>query len=114
MPGLIAWEQGEKQLTLRELEDFAKATHVPFGCLFLSEPPEENLPIPDFRPVGERFRRPGPSLLDTIYSMQQRVAWLREERLECEADPIEYVGSAKLSDDRSGGWARNAARTGPR
>ena len=102
VPGLIAWERGEKKPTLKQFEDFADATHVPFGYLFLSEPPKENIPIPDFRPVGERVRRPGPNLLDIIYSIQQRVAWLREERLECEADPIEFVGSAKLSDDPSG------------
>lgn len=102
VPGLIAWERGEKKPTLKQLEDFAKATHVPFGYLFLSEPPEEDIPIPDFRTVGERVRRPSPDLLDTIYSMQRRVAWLREERLECEAEPIEFVGNANLSDDPSG------------
>ncbi len=102
VPGLIAWERGEKKPTLKQLEDFAKATHVPFGYLFLSEPPEEDIPIPDFRTVGERVRRPSPGLLDTIYSMQRRVAWLREERLECEAEPIEFVGNANLSDDPSG------------
>lgn len=102
IPGLLAWEKGEKKPTLKQLESFANATHVPFGYLFLSEPPEEDIPIPDFRTVGERIHRPSPDLLDTIYAMQRRVAWLREERLECEADPIGFVGSAKLSDDPSG------------
>ena len=101
-PWLIAWERGEKKPTLKQLETFANATHVPFGYLFLSEPPEEDIPIPDFRTVGGRVRRPSPDLLDTIYSMQRRVAWLREERLECDAEPIGFVGSAKLSDDPSG------------
>ena len=102
VPGLIAWEKGEKKPTLKQLEEFAKATHVPFGYLFFSEPPEEDIPIPDFRTVSERIRRPSPDLLDTIYAMQRRVAWLREERLECEAEPFEFVGSAKLTDDPSG------------
>ena len=48
MPGFPAWERGEKQPTVKQLEDFAKATHVPLGHLFLSAPPEERIPIPDF------------------------------------------------------------------
>ena len=101
-PRLIAWERGEKRPTLKQLEAFANTTHVPFGYLFLSEPPEEDIPIPDFRTIGDRARRPSPDLLDSIYSMQRRVAWLREERLECEVEPIGFVGSARLSDDPSG------------
>ena len=26
------------------------------------------------------------------------MAWLREDRIECEAEPLEFVGSARLSD----------------
>ncbi|MCL5037915.1 MAG: DNA-binding protein, partial [Chloroflexi bacterium] len=50
-PKLGAWERGTAQPTFRQLEDFAKATFVPVGYLFLPEPPEEPLPIPDLRTV---------------------------------------------------------------
>lgn len=46
-PHLQQWERGEKQPTFKQLESFAKATRTPFGYLFLREPPEEPLPIPD-------------------------------------------------------------------
>ncbi len=98
-PRLPAWELGEEKPTLKQLEDFAKATHVPFGYLFLPEPPEESIPIPDFRTIGGEISSPSPNLLDTIYAMQRRMAWLREERIESEADPLEFVGSARLSDE---------------
>lgn len=98
-PQLPAWEREERQPTLKQLENFAKATHVPIGYLFLSEPPEEQLPIPDFRTLGDAIGHPSPDLLDTIYAMQTRQAWLREERLECEAEPLDFVGSARLRDD---------------
>ncbi|MEX2424336.1 MAG: helix-turn-helix transcriptional regulator, partial [Acidimicrobiia bacterium] len=43
------WESGEIHPTMRQLEDYAKATHTPVGYLFLAEPPEEPLPVADFR-----------------------------------------------------------------
>ena len=99
IPQLPAWERGEKHPTLKQLERFARATHTPIGYLFLSEPPMERIPIPDFRTIENEVARPSPELLDTIYAMQRRQAWLREERIECEAEPLDFVGSARLTDD---------------
>ncbi len=96
LPGLAHWETGKRKPTLKQLEDFAKATRVPFGYMFLPEPPEEKLPIPDFRTIQGEVRRPSPDLLDTIYTMRRRSAWLREDRIECEADSLDFVGSARL------------------
>ena len=85
-PKFEAWELGVVQPTFRQIEAFAKATLVPIGYLFLPDSPEEPLPIPDFRTVsGVEVVRPSPNLLDTIYTMQRRQAWLRDERIECEA-----------------------------
>lgn len=99
-PKLSAWESGEIMPTFKQLEDFANATHVPFGYLFLPEPPEIRNPIPDFRTLqNQRMAAVSPDLLDTIYAMQRRQAWLHEERLECEADPLAFVGSARLDDE---------------
>lgn len=99
-PKLEEWESGEKKPTLKQLEDFAKATLTPVGYLFLPEPPEEHIPIPDLRTIeGAPYGPPSPNLLDTIYAMQRRQAWLREERIECEAEPLDFVGSARLTDD---------------
>ena len=46
---LAEWESGAAKPTLRQLEEFANVTATPFGYLFLPEPPEEALSIPDFR-----------------------------------------------------------------
>ena len=100
-PKLEQWERGDAKLTFKQLESFAKATHTPIGYLFLSEPPEERLPIRDLRTIVHGPARPSPELLDTIYAMQRRQDWLRDERRECEAGPLEFVGSAQLGDEPS-------------
>src|SRR2546428_10288304 len=75
-PRLEEWKTGEKRPTFRQLELFAKMTMTPFGFLFLEQPPEETLPIPDFRTVGDTpIDRPSPDLIDTIHTMQRRQAW---------------------------------------
>ena len=77
---LPEWESGKTQPTLKQVEAFARAVHVPVGYLFLTEPPEEAVPIPDFRTFsGQAVRRPSPNLLDTIYTCQPvGRAWYRE------------------------------------
>ena len=65
------WEEGEVQPTLKQLETFAKTTRVAIGLLFLNEPPDEPLPIPDFRTMqGHAIDRPSPDLRDMIYACQ--------------------------------------------
>ena len=76
---LDEWETGTAQPTLKQLEAFARAVHVPTGYLFLGSPPHEPVPIPDFRTVaGRNLTRPSPNLLDTIYACQERQSWYRE------------------------------------
>ena len=99
-PKLADWEAEATQPTMRQLENFSKAARVPFGFLFLQEPPEMPLPFADFRTVeSQRSQGISPELMDTIQLMQRRQAWLREERIEAEAEPIGFVGTARLSDD---------------
>ncbi len=100
IPQLPAWIRGERQPTLRQLEKLAKATHTPLGYLFLSDPPEEALPVPDYRTVGDATSgRPSPDLLETVHTMLRRQDWLREHLVECDAEPLAFVGSARLADD---------------
>lgn len=98
-PKLSEWEAGELQPTLRQLENYARAVHVSVGYLFLPTPPEEPLPIPDFRTVGDRDPgRPSPNLLDTIYLCQQRQDWFREYARMHALPTLSFVGSATVQD----------------
>ncbi|MBI4909979.1 MAG: ImmA/IrrE family metallo-endopeptidase [Acidobacteria bacterium] len=92
-PKLEAWLRGEGGPTFRQLEEFAAATYTPFGYFFLAAPPEERLPIPDFRTMRpERLRQPSGDLLDTIYLCQRRQAWFEEFSREEGLDPVVVVG----------------------
>jgi Zn-dependent peptidase ImmA (M78 family) len=99
-PQLEAWEKGRRKPTLKQLESFSKATHTPLGFLFLPEPPDEPLPIPDLRTAGNiHIGRPSPDLLDTIYICQQRQEWYRDFARSTGEAPPEFAGSARLQDD---------------
>jgi Zn-dependent peptidase ImmA (M78 family)/transcriptional regulator with XRE-family HTH domain len=98
-PKINGWEAEEVQPTIRQLEEFARAVHVPFGYLFLPAPPDEPMPIPDFRTVdGKAVRRPSPELLDMLYACQERQGWYREFALSTRQAEAAFVGSAALGD----------------
>ncbi len=88
------WVSGEHAPTLKQLEEFARVTRTSIGYFFLPEPPDEKIPIPDLRTVGDRgIQQPSPDLLDTIYQCQQRQDWYSEHARSIGLDPILQVGS---------------------
>jgi Zn-dependent peptidase ImmA (M78 family) len=95
-PRLPAWETGEKQPTLKQLEAFARRTMTPYGYLFLSEPPVEALSVPDFRTMTDKApTRPSPNLLDTLHAMQRRQQWMHDYLIEEGNEGLPFVGSAR-------------------
>ena len=101
-PKLAEWEDEDAGIypTLKQLEDFARATHAPIGYLFLPDPPVEQTPIPDFRTFADRpIRSPSPDLLDTIYICQQRQEWYRDFVQANRGDRLGFVGSATIESD---------------
>lgn len=109
-PKLTEWENGALLPTLRQLEDFARKVHVPIGYLFLPAPPEEPLPIPDFRTIdGRAVRRPSPDLLDMLYACQERQGWYREFALATRQKEAAFVGSTGI-DARVEGVAADMAQ----
>lgn len=115
---IAEWEHTGR-LTFDKVDDLAKHTYTPVGYLYLSEPPEDSLPIADFRTrSGDTPQRPSPNLLDTVYQMQLRQAWMREEMIYQEDQPLEFVRAFNLNSSPtqvavamgdalqlSGGWA---------
>lgn len=95
---VVDWETSGN-LSFPQLERLAASTHTPIGYFFLPEPPEESLPIADFRTVADSVNdRPSPDLLDTIYNCQTQQAWYKDSLLRDGATPLAFVGSRSPSD----------------
>ena len=98
-PKLNNWLGGELAPTLKQLEAFANTTHTAIGLLFLPQPPEEPLPIPDFRTLPEaRLSRPSADLLDVIYLCQQRQAWYRDYQRLHGVEAVTFFRSVSVAD----------------
>ncbi len=98
-PKLADWEDGAVQPTFKQLEEFAKATYMPFGYMFLGRPKKEPTPIADFRTISPGLpTRISVHLLDTIYAMQSRCDYLRDLLEEDGVDPVDFVGNVTLND----------------
>ncbi len=94
------WENGTLKPTLRQVENFAKFTHVPVGTLFMSEPMHEEIPINDFRTVGDRkISKPSANLLDIIYLCLQRQDWYNTFAMYEGIEFLLFVGSATVTSD---------------
>src|SRR5690606_9495210 len=92
VPNLEKWISGEKKPTVKQLEAFSKKVHLPFGYLFLHEPPTENIPIPFFRTNGSKNQEVSLNVYDTILLIQQRQDWLRDYLKDNEFENLPFVG----------------------
>jgi Zn-dependent peptidase ImmA (M78 family) len=93
VPKVIDWIEGAKKPTLKQLESFSKKVHIPFGYLFLKEPPKEKMPIPFFRSNHDKTDMVSVNVYDTIQLMLQRQDWLKEYLVDNGFEKLSYVGS---------------------
>ncbi|WP_419918873.1 ImmA/IrrE family metallo-endopeptidase [Candidatus Poriferisocius sp.] len=98
-PQYDKWLAGDPAPTFKQLNDFARRTYTPIGYFFLEEPPDETLPISDFRTIGDRpiSQMVSANLLDTLYRCQSRQEWYRENQILNDESPLAFVGSATIA-----------------
>ena len=92
LPNVQEWIEGTKKPTVKQLEGFSRKVHLPFGYLFLPNPPREKLPIPFFRTNNTQATQVSVNVYDTILLMQQRQDWLRDYLRDNEFNPLPFVG----------------------
>lgn len=96
-PKVQDWLTNTKAPTMRQLEAFSKAVHVPFGYLFLTEPPREDVIIPFFRTGSGRDGVISLNVRDTVTILQGRQEWLSEYLREDGEEPLPFVGKFDVS-----------------
>ena len=87
------WLRGEARPTFRQARELAKRLHIPFGYLFLSEPPEEKLPYPDFRTIkNEPTYHTSPAVIELLYDIERKQSWYHEYAVENGFEPVPHIG----------------------
>ena len=73
------WIDGQAKPTFKQAQNLAEKLHIPFGYLFLSEPPKEKLPIPDFRTIkNQPTYHISPYLTELIFDLDRKQHWYKE------------------------------------
>ncbi len=88
------WEAGEVSIPVTKAKALAKISLVPYALLFADKPPDETIPIPDFRTHRTGIiRKPSPELLETIRDAKLKQEWYRDYLLSEDAEPLEYINA---------------------
>lgn len=95
----LLWQQGEKKPTFKQAQDFAKKTFIPFGYLYLNQPPKEEVLLPDLRTIGDHpIGKYSLELTDTIRSALERQEWYQEHCQTNEYEPLDWLGTESIND----------------
>jgi Zn-dependent peptidase ImmA (M78 family) len=98
-PKNMAWLTGDKLPTQKQLEEFSNKVHLPFGYLFLDQPPQEDLAFPFFRTGKTETFQVGLNLYDTILLLQKRQDWIVEYLADNGFQKLPFVGKFQTTLD---------------
>lgn len=96
---VLDWINGDKNPTIKQLEKFTHKVHVPFGYMFMNEPPKEEVPIPFFRTGSAPRDNISLNVYQTIQIIQDRQNWLTNYLQENEYSDLNFVGKYNNSSD---------------
>jgi Zn-dependent peptidase ImmA (M78 family) len=92
-----AWESGASRPPFDKAQKIARALQIPFGYLFLSNPPDLAIPLPDMRTPGNRPL--GLEFLEVVYDALLKQDWYRDRLQEMKEPRLKFVGSFTLDND---------------
>ena len=91
------WEGGKTALPYSKAKKLASLSLLPFGALFLSNIPNRDLCLPDFRTrYNKSVGKASPELEATVLEMQKRQDWMRGYLKENDASELPWVGSLSI------------------
>lgn len=93
----VEWEAGHTKPTFRQAQILAHKLHIPFGFLYLSEPPVETPPTVDLRTFNDSYHRDfSLELRDMVSDALRKQDWYRDFLLEDGAEPLAFVGKYSI------------------
>ncbi|RFB82419.1 DNA-binding protein [Rhizobium leguminosarum bv. trifolii] len=96
---LATWIGGNERPTFRQAQSLSSVLHIPFGYLFLNEPPEEKLAIPDLRTVGgDPARRLDLNFRDLLSDVLFKRDWFRDFIQDHAGHELNFVGKYNAGD----------------
>ena len=98
-PMVESWIKGEKFPTVKQLENFTHKVHVPFGYMFLPQPPNETIPLSFFRTGKNSTNKVSLNVFHTVQIIQDRQNWLTEYLEELNFPELEFVGKFNIKDN---------------
>lgn len=124
-PNIKNWLDSSSKPTIKQLEKFTRNVNVPFGYMFLNEPPKEQVDIPFFRSGQSHTDKISLNLYDAVNIVKKRQSWI-SDFLRDEAYPrLDWVGKFTANDsvksieadirktlDLSTNWAKPYNRIG--
>jgi len=91
---VLEWENGTVSISMANAEKLAKHALIATAWLFGDAPPDEHLPLPDFRThVSKRLDNPSPELLETVFDAQEKLNWYKDYLLQNNEPELLFVGS---------------------
>jgi Zn-dependent peptidase ImmA (M78 family)/transcriptional regulator with XRE-family HTH domain len=90
---IAQWEAEKALPDFRKAQKLATALHIPFGYLFLSHRPKNDVRVPDLRTVGSKpITEFTPNLLDQLRNLLLKQEWYRDYATEEVRKPLSFVG----------------------
>jgi len=93
-----AWEKQDEFPPFKKARDLAKVLQFPFGYFFLPKPPDEELPIPDFRRLAKNYQ-PTQEFQQALSDVLVRQDWFRDYLRESgRPSKLGFVGAFAVAD----------------
>jgi len=94
----VDWEAGHMKPTFRQAQALAHKLHIPFGFLYLSEPPVEKPPTVDLRTFNDSHHHDfSLELREVVSDALRKQDWYRDFLLEDGAEPLTFVGKYSIT-----------------
>lgn len=91
---VVSWTLGNDHPTFIQAQTAAKVLGIPFGYFYLQKPPEEDLPLMDFRTVGSVGRNLDVNTKNLLQDILYKRDWFKEYRVQQGYEKVSFIGSA--------------------